>query len=500
MRLIHNIRSPVEQRRLNPLLTSQELSKAEIIFLTQSQCRSFPEELDCLKKGKDLCRKSTLLQRRPFLDPDGLLRVGGRLRRIELSSEQRHPVILHRADRLTNLIARQAHNSNMHVGPTGLMGILSIRYHVVGAKALVKSISKDCVTCQRNYARTTDQLMGQLPPCRVKPAPPFSATGADFAGPFTLRKGHTRKPVYIKGYVCLFVCLTTKAIHLELVMDLATEAFIAALKRFISRRGVPSTLLTDNGTNFVGARREISELYDLLNTRASQESVSQYLLSHRIDWTHSPARSPHFGGIWEAGVKQMKSLLFKHLGTQRLTSEEFYTILTEVEAILNSRPLVPLDSAPVDRAQVLTPAHFLIGRSIKALPGQPDNRSNITSLRRWNLCTRLTHDIWDRWSQDYLHKLQQFHQWRHPKRPVQVGDVVLLKDTELFLHSWPLAVVEQTHPGSDGMVRVVTLRTSKGLYKRAVTRVVPLLQNEESAVTSPPEGCSGLGPSQGRTT
>ena len=200
MRLIHNIRSPVEQKRLNPLLMSQELSKAEIIFLAQSQCRSFPEEVDCLNKGKDLCRKSTLLQRRPFLDPDGLLRVGGRLRRIELSSEQRHPVILHPTDRLTNLITRQAHSSNMHVGPTGLMGILSIRYHVVGVKALVKSISKDCVTCQRNYARTTDHLMGQLPPCRVKPAPPFSATGADFAGPFTLGKGHTRKPVYIKGY------------------------------------------------------------------------------------------------------------------------------------------------------------------------------------------------------------------------------------------------------------------------------------------------------------
>ena len=186
----------------------------------------------------------------------------------------------------------------------------------------------------------------------------------------------------------------------------------------------------------------------------------------------------HFSGIWEAGVKQMKALLFKYLGIQRLTSEEFYTILTEVEAILNSRPLVSLDSAPVDGAQVLTPAHFLIGRSIKALPDQPDNRPNIKALRRWNLCTRLTHDIWDRWSQHYLHQLQQHHQWLHPKRSVQVGDVVLLKDTELFLYSGPLAVVKQMHPRTDGMVRVVTLRTSKGCYKRSVTRLVPLLQED----------------------
>ena len=269
------------------------------------------------------------------------------------------------------------------------MGILSVSFHIVGAKSLVKSISKDCVTCQRTYAWTTDQLMDQLPPCRANPAPPFTATGADFAGPFILRKGHTRKPVWVKGYVCLFVCLTTKAIHLELVMDLSTEAFISALKRFISRRGVPATLITDNGTYFVGARRELEDLYKLLNARSSQESVSQYLLSHRINWTHSPARSPHFGGIWEAGVKQMKALLHKHLGTQRLTSEEFSTVIIEAEAILNSRPLVPLDSAPLDGSQILTPAHFLIGRPLKALPGMPDTTTKITSLRRWNMCSTL---------------------------------------------------------------------------------------------------------------
>ena len=393
MRFSYNLRKPVEERRLSPLLTPQELRQVEVIFIQQSQSRSFPEERDCLQKGKDMPRKSVLLQRRPFLDEDRLLRVGGRLRRIELATDQKHPIILHRKDHLTTLIARQVHLQNMHVGPTGLMGILSITYHIVGAKHLVKDISKSCVVCQKSYARTTDQLMGQLPPCRASPAPPFTATGADFAGPFTLRKGHTRKPVWIKGYVCLFVCLTTKSIHLELVMDLSTESFIAALKRFVSRRGVPATLITDNGTNFVGARRELEDIYKLLSARSSQESVSQYLLSHKIAWTHSPARSPHFGGIWEAGVKQMKALLYKHLGTQRLTSEEFYTVITEVEAILNSRPLVPLDSAPLDGAQVLTPSHFLVGRSLKALPNQPDTASKITSLRRWNLCSRITQDL-----------------------------------------------------------------------------------------------------------
>ena len=161
-------------------------------------------------------------------------------------------------------------------------------------------------------------------------------------------------------------------------------------------------------------------------------------------------------------------------------------MLTEVEAILNSRPLVPLDSAPLDGAQVLTPGHFLIGRSLKVLPNLPDTTSRLTNLKRWNLCQRLTHDIWDKWSQDYLRQLQQHQRW---KRSVRVGDV---KDNELFHRSWPLARVEEVHTGSDGLVRVVTLRTECGIYKRAITRLVPLLQEEESAASPPPRRMFGL--------
>ncbi len=159
----------------------------------------------------------------------------------------------------------------------------------------------------------------------------------------------------------------------------------------------------------------------------------------------------------------MKSLLYKTLGTQKLTSEELYTILTEAEAILNSRPLVPLHSSPIDGAQALTPGHFLVGRSLKAMPHIPDTTSKLASLRRWNLCKQLTQDIWEKWSQDYLQQLQKFQRWKHPRRSVKTGDVVLLKDTELFHRSWPLAIVEDVHPGADGLVRVVTLRTQSGV-------------------------------------
>ena len=451
-RFFSNLRKPAEARQFSPLLSLQELHGVELIFLRQSQQRFFLEEIDCIKHNRELPRKSTLLQRRPFLDSDHLLRVGGRLRRLDLPVSQKHPLILHRKDPLAQLICRHIHQNNLHVGPTGLMGLLSLEYHIMGAKHLIKEVSKTCVTCQKSYARTTDQLMGQLPPSRATPAPAFTSTRADFAGPFTLRKGHTRKPVWVKGYVCIFICLTTKAVHVELVMDLSTDSFVAALKRFVSRRGRPAVIMTDNGTNFVSARRQLEEAYQWLTRQETRETLSQYLFERKIQWLHTPARSPHFGGIWEAGVKQMKILLHKTLGTQRLTCEEMYTVLTEVEAVLNSRPLTPLDSALLDGASVLTPGHFLIGRSLKALPEVPNTSTNISSLKRWNLCKALTQQLWEQWSQDYLRQLQQFHRWKHPKHSVQVGDIVLLKDSELFTRSWPLARVIEVHAGTDGLV------------------------------------------------
>ena len=177
----------------------------------------------------------------------------------------------------------------------------------------------------------------------------------------------------------------------------------------------------------------------------------------------------------------MKTLLLKSVGVQRLTSEELYTVLAEVEATLNSRPLVPLDSAPTDGVQALTPGHFLVGRPLRALPEKTDQTSSISSLRHWNLCQRLSAEFWSRWSKEYIHLLHRHHKWRHAKPDMRVGDIVLLKDQELFSRSWPLARVEKTHPGEDGLVRVATVRTEKGTYLRPITKLVPLLSEGEDS-------------------
>lgn len=162
-------------------------------------------------------------------------------------------MILDRKSHLALLLVRHTHEVNHHSGPTSLVALLGTEFLIVGIARLAKQISRACIVCRKLYGHPSQQLMAPLPADRVNPAPPFFITGIDFAGPFPARVGKVRNPTRLKVYVCVFVCFVTKAVHLELVMDLTTAAFLAALKRFAARRGQPRTIYSDNGTNFVGA-------------------------------------------------------------------------------------------------------------------------------------------------------------------------------------------------------------------------------------------------------
>ena len=276
-------------------------------------------------------------------------------------------MILHGKSDLRRLLIHQLHLDHSHIGPTALMGILSRDYYFLGARTLVRSISRNYVTCQKTYARTSKQIMGDLPAERIQPSPPFSKTGIDFAGPLTMKRGYTREQSLVKAYVAVFVCLSTKAVHLELVADLSVAAFLATFRRFVARRGCPEELLTDNGTNFVGANHELCRICDMLEKEDAQKELSTYFLLRRISWRYIPGRAPNFGGLWESAVKSAQSLLKKLLGDHTLTTEEFQTVLTEVEADMNSRPLHPIEPLPDDGMEVLTAGHFLIGRPLRAV-------------------------------------------------------------------------------------------------------------------------------------
>ena len=203
--------------------------------------------------------------------------------------------------------------------------------------------------------------------------------------------GHRRSPK-TKAYVCLFICLATRFIHLELCEDLSTNHFMAALRRFTNRRGLPSNIYTDNGSNFIGAHSEPLQIQALL--RSSKNTISHYC--NNIAWKFIPPRTPHFGGIWEAGVKAMKVQIRKLLADKCLHLLEFQTLLTDIEAILNSWPLAAMDSTDPEADLTITPAHFMLGCPLRALPSREASIVNVSHLRSWLLFTRLRQDVYTR--------------------------------------------------------------------------------------------------------
>ena len=318
-------------------------------------------------------------------------------------------------------------------------------------------------------------MLGQLPIERLTPGPVFDKVGVDYAGPLLIKYGHVRKPTIVKSYVCVFVSLTVKAVHLELISDLTTDAFIACLRRFISRRGIPSLIRSDHGSNFVGAAREIKDLYKFLRSSQTQTSISNFLSTHNVNWKFTPPQSPNFGGLREAAVKSTKKHLKCIVGNVKLTFEELSTVLTLIEACLNSRPLVPLNNDD-DGIEALTPGHFLIGRRLQTLPDDSFVYvDSVSSLCHWKLCQALLSHFWKRSSREYVTQLNRFTKWNHPSRNLAVGDLVILKDDSPLPTRWPLARVIGVHPGGDGFIRVATVKTTSGTYNRPVTKLALLL-------------------------
>ena len=336
----------------------------------------------------------------------------------------------------------------------------------------MRSVTRQCVTCKRHCIKPSDQLLGQLPAERVTPASTFDKVSVDYAGPFQIKYGHVRKPTVLKAYICLFVCLAVKAVHLELVSDLTAEAFIAALRQFVARHGCPSLIWSDHGTNFVGANRELREFNVFLSSQIMQGAISEFCSSHNIEWKYIPERSPHFGGLWESAVKSVKNHLKRIVSPVKLTFEEF---LTQIEACLNSRPLIPNNSADDDGIEVLTPGHFLIGKPVTALPDPQISYRAVSLLRRWHLCQCLVHHFCQRWENEYLSSMNKLSKWKYPSRNMAIGDIVILQESGTVPTKWPLGRILQTHPGQDNLVRVVTLKTAQGIYKRPVSKIAVLL-------------------------
>lgn len=442
-------------------LTASEMNEALNYLVRGSQAQFFQSEIELLSKKLPLPNRSPLLSISAFLDQSGILRVGGRLSNSEFSENVKHPIILHKKSRLLELYADYVHKFCAHAPRSFCVNFIQNRYWIVGGVVrLVKRTIFQCVRCARFKAETCKQIMGDLPAARTLISRPFTNTGVDLTGFFEVKCTNHRTVKVNKVYASFFVCFSTKAVHIELVTDLSTDAFLAALERFVSRRGLPQAIYSDNATNFIGAN-------NLLNLDTKR--ISDFFANRSIRWSFIPARSPHQGGLWESAVKSGKSALKKTIGNQILTREELNTVLIKIEAILNSRPLC---RSPDPGQLALSPAHFLVGEPLFEIP---INESGVSKLRdRYQLVRQITASFWKVWSQSYLQQLQMRTKWKQLQPNLRVGDVVLLRCENTSSMKWPLGMVLKTFPDSKNVVRRVEVKCSNGTYCRAVQQLVKL--------------------------
>lgn len=238
------------------------------------------------------------------MDDKGLIRVGGRLKNSNLEYNHKYPIVIPK-HYVTKLLIRHTHCKQMHAGTAATLSAVREMFWPLSGRSQVRQVIHKCIPCYRASPKPMDTIMGDLPSSRVNYSRPFINCGVDYAGPIIVKEGNGRGKRKIKSYTCVFVCFATKAMHLELVTDLTTQAFLNALKRFLSRRGMVSNIYSDNATNFVGAQHELHKLQALFKSQQFKKNVVEKLVNDNITWHFIPARSPHFGGLWEAGVKQV---------------------------------------------------------------------------------------------------------------------------------------------------------------------------------------------------
>ena len=465
-------------KEVGNILTANELLRVERYLVACAQRKSYGDTIKRLSESKPLLASDPLIKLKPmlqFADANRLplLVMDGRLRFSPIVSEGlRQPVILPSKHHLTHLIvAREDEQAQHTAGANHLLSLLREKYWIVHGLATVKACRAKCSSCRRLHNRPAEQIMGPLPDFRTGgPTLPFAHTAVDYAGPLLVKHGRRAQA---KRWICLFTCLLTRAVHLELAFGLDTTSFLLAFTRFAKRRGTPVVMLSDNGTNFSSADKELRAAVAELNRNEISASLAQK--GTTMKWQFNPPRAPHHGGVFEIMIRCAKRALQSTIGKASLTDEELLTALTQAEWLLNTRPLTLVSTDPQDESP-LTPQHFLAGNVDTPLPieDRADARDRVNPRDRWQVVQATLSHFWNRWLKEILPSLNIRQRWHKQKRSLAVGDIVLAIATGTPRGRWPLARVSKVHPGPDGVVRVVDVTINKKIYRRAITSLIPL--------------------------
>ncbi|XP_074029231.1 uncharacterized protein [Leptinotarsa decemlineata] len=421
-------------------LTIEELKRAERIWNRKVQEDCFSQEYHLLMKNRPIQKSSKLYQLSPYMEDD-IICLGGRTdNSTELSPQAKRPIILDNKHTFTRLLVQFYHSKNNHAGLQQTLNEIRQRFWILQARKLATKTIRFCNFY--SIIRTKPQVpaMGQLPEQRLqKPPRAFTYTGMDYFGPMEVSIGRRKE----KRYGVIFTCLSIRAIHIEIAESLTTDSAILAIRRFISRRGQPSSIWSDNGSNLTSANRELKEIIRNLD----EDLIKRKMVSQEIDWKFIPLASPHMGGIWERMVRSVKDGLKKILNEKAPKQEVLLTLLAEVEHIVNSRPLTYVSSDGED-FESLTPNHFLIGTSSIAKPPTTFdvNEINYDLKKRWQFSQQLAEHFWNRWIREYIPTLTKRCKWFQEKKNVAKGDIVILMDNKLPRNNWPLGKIVDVHP------------------------------------------------------
>lgn len=466
--------------RDEPLMAA-DYRQAEMTIFRRVQAECFPEELRHLKAGKAVLRSSRLLTLSPELDPDeGIIRVGGRLRRAEwLDPAFKHPVVLDPLHPATKLLIQDYDARLCHPGPERVFAEMRRVFWILHGREAVRRVQHQCKECRRWKSKPLVPRMADLPVARLRLyKPPFYSTGVDCFGPFQVKIGRRSE----KRWGIIYKCLTTRAVHLDILHSMDADSFLMSLRRFIARRGTPAELYSDQGTNFKAGEKELRESFN------SMSSDLQRLLSkQKIDFHFNPPAAPHFGGTWEREIKSVKAALYTVIGVQPISEEVLHTTLLEVEAILNTKPLGYTSSSAAD-LDAVTPNVLLMGRLDGALPSVVYPKSEGLSRRRWRHSQVLADHFWARFIRCYLPTLQCRQKWHGAPVDLAVDSVVLLMDPQFPRALWPVGRVVKVHPSADGHVRSADVRVKDKVYTRPVARLItlPAITDAEEDEECPP--------------
>lgn len=458
---------PEEEKKKFACLEASYLLRAEQLWIRKVQDDSYSDERARIMNNAKPSSRDKLASLSVHIGEDGLLRLRGRISAAPgIEEETANPALLDGQHKYTKMYIQHVHEKMHHSGVELTVNELRQRFWITRIRPTVKNALRSCPTCMLRRAKPPNPSTGNLPAARLSHhVRPFSFTGLDYFGPLEVTVGRHRE----KRWVALFTCLTIRAIHLEVVTSLSADSAIAALRRFIARRGQPTELWSDNATCFKAAKQELKE-----EEETFQGALREECGARRITWRFIPPASPFMGGAWERLVRSVKEALRVTLREKHPSDETLHTLLVEIENIVNSRPLTHVSVAPED-PEALTPNHILLGPN-NHVPAPGNFTEEDQSARHlWRRAQRLADDFWRRWVKEYLPSLQHRREPRATGTSPSVGDMVVICDPNMPRNVWPRGRITRLYPGEDGEVRVVDVTTTNGhVLRRPCRRIVVL--------------------------